>query len=333
MVNKRQDNAHNNFFKDVFSTKSYGVKLLQLILTPSQFNLFNWDTLRSEMETFFTGEGAEKRTDLIFSVNLKGGRKGQKAKIIFLLEHKSYKDKNLLFQLLEYQAVVYKKEPVPIIPIVFYHGKTKTFKQSLKFHDALEGFLPSVRKKFEKHILNFEPILLNVHDLDIGKQAKTQGLTPILFVLQRIWNLDDKTVSKLFELGNRLSPEEKRVQMDKAVDYVRRFDRKFTWRRITLIEDKTIAREEDKIMPPLQCTLDEIMEEGIQKGKKEGREEGRLKGEQEGIQKGKQEGKQEEKKKVALKLLQGGADLRLIKESTELSEDQIKEIEKDLSKK
>ncbi len=93
--------------------------------------------------------------------------------LLLIIEHKSYKDKNLLFQLLEYQAVMYKKLPVPIIPVVFYHGKIKTFQKPLKFHDALEGFLPSVRKEFAKHILNFEPILLNVHDLDVKKQSKT----------------------------------------------------------------------------------------------------------------------------------------------------------------
>ena len=66
----------------------------------------------------------------------------------------------------------------------------------------------------------------------------------------------------------------------------------------------------------------------VEYAREEGREEGHLKGEQEGIQKG----RQEEKKKVALKLLQGGADLRLIKESTELSEEEIKNIEKELRK-
>ena len=67
----------------------------------------------------------------------------------------------------------------------------------------------------------------------------------------------------------------------------------------------------------------------VEYAREEGREEGHLKGEQEGIQKG----RQEEKKKVALKLLQGRVDLRLIKESTELSEEEIKIIEKDLRKK
>ena len=317
MKSKQQDNVHNNFFKEFFSTKRYGVEFLKLVLRPSQFNLFNWDTLRSEMETFFTPEGSEKRTDLIFSVNFKGGRKGQKAKIIFLIEHKSYKDKNLLFQLLEYQAVMYKKLPVPIIPVVFYHGKIKTFQKTLKFHDALEGFLPSVRKEFAKHILNFEPILLNVHDLDVKKQSKTQTLAPILFVLQRIWHLDEKTVSKLFTISGPLNLEEKKDQMVKAVDYIKRFDPKFTWKRIELIEQKTVKDKEKRIMQLFKSTLDEAVEKGMQKG----------------IQKGRQEGKQEEKKKVALKLLQGGVDFEIIKESTELSEEAIKAIEKELGKK
>ena len=245
-MTSKQDNVHNNFFKEFFSTKRYGAEFLRLVLRPAQFNLFNWDTLRSEMETFFTSEGSEKRTDLIFSVKFKGGRKGQKAKIIFLIEHKSYKDKNLLFQLLEYQAVIYKKEPVPIIPVVFYHGKTKTFKQSLNFHDALEGFLPSIRKKFAKHILNFEPILLNVHDLDVKKQSKTQPLAPIIFVLQRILSLDEKTVSELFTISGPLNLEEKKDQMAKVVDYIKRFDPTFTWKRIELIEQKTVKNEEEE---------------------------------------------------------------------------------------
>ena len=269
------------------------------------------------METFVTREGLEKRTDLIFSVKFKGGRKGQKAKIIFLIEHKSYKDKNLLFQLLEYQAVMYKKEPVPVIPVVFYHGKTKTFKQSLKFHDALEGFLPSIRKKFEKHVLNFEPILLNVHDLDVKKQSKTQTLAPILFVLQRILNLDEKTVSELFTISNRLNLKEKKDQMAKAVDYIRRFDKNFTWKRIALIEQKTVKNEEGRIMQLFKSTLDEAVEKGMQKG----------------IQKGIQKGRQDERREFALKLIQGGVDFEIIKKSTRLSEEEIKFIEKELNKK
>ncbi len=48
---------------------------------------------------------------------------------------------------------------------------------------------------------------------------------------------------------------------------------------------------------------------------------------------GREEGIQKEKKKVALKLLQGGMDFKTIKETTELSEEEIKVIEKELGKK
>ena len=59
----------------------------------------------------------------------------------------------------------------------------------------------------------------------------------------------------------------------------------------------------------------------VEYAREEGREEGHLKGEQEGIQ------------KVALRLLQKGFDFKVIKETTELSEEEIKTIEKKLNKK
>ncbi len=142
-------------------------------------------------------------------------------------------------------------------------------------------------------------------------------MAPILFVLQRIWHLDEKTVSKLFTISGPLNLEEKKDQMVKAVDYIKRFDPEFTWKRIELIEQKTVKDKEKRIMQLFKSTLDEA------------REEGHLKGQQEGIQKG----RQEEKKKVALKLLQGGMDFKTIKETTELSEEAIKAIEKELGKK
>ena len=266
---KNRSNLHDLYYKDVFSNKVYGLKFLKFILTPSQFDLFNWDTLHSEMETLVSPEGRERRTDLIFSVRPKGGRKDQKTKIIFLIEHKAQTYSDLLFQLLEYQALIYAKEHVPIIPIVFYHGKAKRFNQPLKFHDVLKGFSPSLRKKFGKHILSFEPILLNIHDFTIGEDKKTRSLAPTLFILQKVWNLNKSIIKKFFVLGEHLSFKEKKWQVEKAVDYIRRIDPSFTWKLIALIEEDVIKQKEERVMPPLTQTLDEMKQEGRQIGQQE----------------------------------------------------------------
>ena len=313
---KDRSNIHDLYYKDVFSNKIYGLKFLKFVLTPSQFDLFNWDTLHSEMETLVSPEGRERRTDLIFSVRPKGGRKDQRTKIIFLIEHKAQTYNDLLFQLLEYQSLIYKKEQVPIIPIVFYHGKTKSFNQPLKFHDALKGFSPSLRKKFGKHILSFEPILLNIHDFIIGQDKKTRSLAPTLFILQKIWNLNKDILEKFFVLGEHLNVAERKWQVEKAVDYIHRIDPHFTWKIIASIEEKIITEEEERIMPPLRQTLDEVREEGEQRGRQKGRQEGR------------QEGRQKEKEQMAVKLLREGTNVEFVKKITGLSQKEIEKLKK-----
>ena len=305
---KDRSNIHDLYYKDVFSNKVYGLKFLKFILTPSQFDLFSWDTLHSEMETLVSPEGRERRTDLIFSVRPKGGRKDQKTKIIFLIEHKAQTYSDLLFQLLEYQALIYTKEHVPVIPVVFYHGKTKQFNQPLKFHDVLKGFSPSLRKKFGKHILSFEPILLNIHDFTIGEDKKTRSLAPTLFILQKVWNLNKSIIKKFFVLGEHLSFKEKKWQVEKAVDYIRRIDPSFTWKLIALIEEDVIKQKEERVMPPLTQTLDEMKQEGRQIGR--------------------QEGVEKKQREIALSMLSDDLNVDIIKKHTGLSLKEIENIKK-----
>ena len=58
--------------------------------------------------------------------------KESKSKIYIIFEHKSYKDKLTLIQILSYCLVMWEKEIndnkknlTPIIPFIFYHGKSK----------------------------------------------------------------------------------------------------------------------------------------------------------------------------------------------------------------
>ena len=302
---------HDIFFKEIYADKKYSLDIFKLVLTPSELSLFDWKTLKSEMTSFIDTEQREKRMDITFSVKLKRGK--QTARILFLLEHKSYRDDDLLVQMLEYQTGIYRRSRNLVIPILVYHGKEKKWRGVLNFQDSLAGLTPTVRRKFKKNILNFTCKLLNIRELKIQGAAKKLVTAPVLLILQQIWKLDVRKVEELFLLSKNLPDGERRDLIMKAINYIRKNDPGFNWHRLIEIEEKIITDKEERIMFSLKDTLDEVREEG--------REEGI------------QEGKQEEKKKVALKLLQGGADLRLIEESTELSEDQIKEIEKDLRKK
>ena len=81
-----------------------------------------------------------KRADLVYSVPLKGNKK-IRLKIFILLEHKSAYDRQLFTQLLNYQAFIHEqtiqgtKQASPVIPVLFYHGKTP-WKWKLSFQET-----------------------------------------------------------------------------------------------------------------------------------------------------------------------------------------------------
>ena len=136
--------------------------------------------------------------------------------------------------------------------------------------------------------------------------------SPTLFILQNIWQLDKDKVSEFFKLGRRLSFEKRKFLIEKAVDYIQAYDPTFSWKLLLAAEAKVIKKEEDRVMPPLQYSLDKAREEGEKKGLHTGRREGRQKGLQ----------------TVVLKMLQKSTDIAFISEVTGFSKQQIKKLKK-----
>ena len=59
---------HDSLFHEVYSHPRYCLDIFRLVFTSEEFSLFNWDSLKSEMNVFIDSQGVEKRVDLIFSV-------------------------------------------------------------------------------------------------------------------------------------------------------------------------------------------------------------------------------------------------------------------------
>ena len=163
---KSKNFLHDSLFKKVYGNTKYCLDVFHLVLTPAEFALFNWDTLKSEATVFLDSNWKEKRTDLVFSVKLK---KTQRAvRMIFLLEHKSGQDKELLFQLLAYQTQIYSQRNDPVIPILVYHGRERHWQGPLNFQDCLPNLTAELRRHFGESILNFSCRLLNIQDIRIA---------------------------------------------------------------------------------------------------------------------------------------------------------------------
>ncbi len=308
---------HDHLFKEVYSKPRHCVDILKLVLSKKEMALFDWNTLKTEATTFIDKSASEKRMDLLVSALLKDSRKP--AKVLFLMEHKSQQDPELLRKFLIYQAGIYKDVKDPVLPVFINQSPNKKWKGPVDFHGFLNNFQGILKKHFKENVLNFRPRVLNIQALDIHK---TKGLTtrPILYILKNIWNLNEKKLRELFTISRGLSQKEREALIMLAVDYVRRYDQSFTWNIIQEIESKTVGKGERIMTPLLQSSLDEAREEGMRKGRLAGKKEGLEKGMSAGMEKGMQA--------VALNMLKKKTDLSFISEITGLSAEEIKKLKK-----
>ncbi len=319
LMKKSKKFLHDHLFKEVYSKPRHCVDILKLVLSKKEMALFDWNTLKTEATTFIDKSASEKRMDLLVSALLKGSRKP--AKVLFLMEHKSQKDPELLRKFLIYQTGIYKDVKDPVLPVFINQSPNKKWKGPVDFHGFLNNFEAELKKHFKENVLNFRPRVLNIQALDIHK---TKGLTtrPILYILKNIWNLNEKKLKKLFTISRGLSQKEREALIMLAVDYVRRYDPNFTWNIIQELEIQTVRKGERIMTPLLQSSLDEAREEGMRKGRLAGKKEGMSAG----MEKGRQEGRQERDKEVILNMLKEKADLAFISKVTGLSVKKLKKL-------
>ena len=321
----RRANLHDSVFKQIYSRRRYCLDIFRLVLTPQEFKLFNWNTLKPQITTFVDEQGQEKRTDLIFSVKLKKSHKT--AQIFFLIEHKSRNRKGTLIQMLSYQTGIYTRSSAPVICVLVYNGEAKRYRGKLSFQDSLKDFTPALRRRFGKNVLNFTCRLLNIQALDISKEARHLTSRPILYILQNIWRLDKGVIRQLFKISRGLGMKDRKFLIDKAGDYIRRYDPDFSWKLVHEIEKKTVKKKEERVMSPLQETLEEEREKGLQKGLLQGMQKGRMEGIQKGLLQGMQKGRMEERQMVIVRMLQEKAEISFISKVTGLSKAQIKKLQ------
>ena len=157
------NNVHDKFFKKNMSDKSTVRNMLQNYLPEQILNLINLDNMELEKDTMIEEELENVFSDLIYKVSLNGNE----AYLYFLFEHKSYPYRKIALQLLKYIRAIWdlkmkqgKKKKLPlIIPIVFYHGRVK-WDIGLKLSDLLDDIPGELREyvpDFKYLLYDFSP--------------------------------------------------------------------------------------------------------------------------------------------------------------------------------
>ena len=328
----KNKSIHDSIFRKTYQNKSNALDLFQIILTKKEYNLFQWSTLQTELTTHFNKDWEETVADLIFSVELKGQNLSQKTqrnqieknkshkdkvhdggriRFIFLFEHKSYRDPNIAFQLLKYQFYIYeKRERIPIIPIVFYHGEKEwniscEFKESLLFD--FNKFYRNQCDSLLEGMLNFKYRLLNLSDINVESLPKEMKTQPILFLLKYIGvlkkNFDLKYVERCFRLLKHLTLEKRKGIFLECYGYMFHFIPHLNINVVESIE-KEIFKKGGFSMGAFKFYIEEQKE----------------KAEENGIEKGREE--------IIFKMLKKGVDIESICQLTDFSKDQVLEFQK-----
>ena len=222
-------NIHDKLFKQVFSIASETKAFIRTFISREVRRHLDLDSLTLENTSFINEKLSEYFSDIVWSCGSAGGGE---VKISLLLEHKSYTDPLVHFQLLryltesyEYQITKAKEEATPsnlslIIPIVIYHGK-KAWKMR-KISDLFEN-LPG--EELQKYIPDFAYEVTDIRGMtdeyiDKIEQAGFLRASFYLFRYRGDTAYFLENGAKFFIFDNRLTEREREVILITVIHYI-----------------------------------------------------------------------------------------------------------------
>ena len=203
---------------------------------------------------------------------------GESAIVYILLEHKSYPDKFVAFQLARYILKIWEQSPLDknqklplIFPLVLYHGKSRwNYKKELI--DLVEKTNSAL---WRKHTLNFEYFVCDISQIpaeEIKGVAMLQAALSLMKYIQKPNELLPRLVG-IFELLF-LMPRQNVLQfLSKVIKYLSVSSKIITTSEIDKAMNTAIKQKKKRV---------DLYEEFIQRWKSEGLEVGKKEGIQEG---------------------------------------------------
>lgn len=280
MTTFHPNSPHDHFFRRTFDVAKHTHALLVHRLPAPVLNRIRPGSLQRAKETFLSADEHEKRLDLLYSALLDDDTE---VLIYLLFEHKSYIDRFIALQLLEYVLKIQrwrqrnKLNPCVVIPVLVYHGdavwdEPTSLRDKVPTHDDLRSFLPDMQVVF----------------VDLGTMsAAAFSAVPELEARIRTLQLVRRTelaFESVVEIFRLLCLWRENHSQEEAVDDIilylfEVFDaQKLEWFRQAIRTGLLIESENQ--MP---TCLEAMMERGAQKGREEGRQEGRMEGRMEGV--------------------------------------------------
>jgi len=159
------NNPHDKFFKYIFNKKENIITLLKFIFQKNNINFIDFNNIKIISNEQNNKKFKHNFADIIIKTKIKNNINTD---IYLIIEHKSYKDKNIFIQILEYmlnmwkQDIENKQKLRVIIPIVIYHGKNR-WNIPVEFKDYFD-----VDNDIRKYLINYRYVLLNLREAELN---------------------------------------------------------------------------------------------------------------------------------------------------------------------
>jgi predicted transposase/invertase (TIGR01784 family) len=271
-------NPNDKLFRKTYSDKENARSLLYHSLPDKVLKQVDLNTLEISKDSFIEKELADYYSDMLYRVNLTGGSQGF---IYVLFEHKSYYDRFVHLQLLEYMVKIWrlyikqqKEKPVRlpiVIPLLVCHARKEWPDDTVRLASLLSGPVEDLTA----YIPDFGLELYDLHQFTDG-QIKGNILSRVaLLLFKHIRDPDlQQKLPDILALLNALMEKETGLQwLEVFIRYIvsARQEEDLSAKNIVEIAEQAISKETGEyVMTLLEKLRSEGEERGIVKGKQEG---------------------------------------------------------------
>ena len=275
-MEEKIQNSHDSLFKETWSNRTNAKAFLENYLPKKVLSIVNLDSLEICKDTFIENDLKNYYSDMLYKVTIED----VPGYIYFLFEHKSYPDKLVHLQLLEYMLKIWrldlkqakKKKLSIIVPLLLYHGNQK-WKVRENFSSILEGPVDVM----SDYIPDFRYVLYDLSRYSNNEIKGTITTRVVMLIFKHIFKDDFvQQLPGIFSLLKDLSEKETGLQyFETLIKYIFSNVEDITTKEFQSIISDTLSKDKgDMIMTLAEKLKNEGRQQGLEQGLEQGLQEG-----------------------------------------------------------
>jgi len=317
-------NIHDKYFRELFSKKEIMQDFLIGAL-PNVAKYLKLNTLTLDETTYIDENLQNTYSDLVYSCKYKTS---YRLKIALLFEHKSYVPQHPYLQLLGYMLKIWEtnvkqnKKLIPVIPILFYHGKKKFEQKKFdSYFEKMDNLLRNYLPNFDFEVINTKFLSDAAVKILFNQVALRTGLLLMKHIFDSTEELLEKLLVIFADFKKLQESDMGKRFLDTTMIYF------FSGTKLNVETVKTSAEKLNfELGEVFESTAYKLIKQGELEGLRKGELEGLRKGELEGLRKGELEGLRKKEEEIALKMIRKGWKDNEILEMAEISLEQVKKL-------